>query len=59
MQQKAKKRKLKDFARRNEKWGFILLAPWMVGVVLFLLYPLIQVIIYSFNDISKNCCKTT
>lgn len=53
-QQKTKKRKLKDFARRNEKWGFILLAPWMVGVVLFLLYPLIQVVIYSFSSIKLD-----
>ncbi len=54
MQQNTKKRKLKSFAQRNEKWGFILLAPWLVGVVLFLLYPLVQVIIYSFNDLKLD-----
>ncbi len=54
MQQKIRKRKLKSFAQRNEKWGFILLAPWMVGVLLFLLYPLIQVIIYSFNELKLD-----
>ena len=54
MQQNIKKRKLKSFAQRNEKWGFILLAPWLVGVVLFLLYPLVQVVIYSFNDLKLD-----
>ena len=54
MQQNTKKRKLKSFAQRNEKWGFILLAPWLVGVVLFLLYPLVQVVIYSFNDLKLD-----
>ena len=54
MQQNTKKRKLKSFAQRNEKWGFILLAPWLVGVVLFLLYPLVEVVIYSFNDLKLD-----
>lgn len=48
---KRRKRKLKSLSTRNEKWGFILLAPWMVGVVLFLLYPLIQVVIFSFHSL--------
>ena len=54
MQQNTRKRKLKSFAKRNEKWGFILLAPWIIGVLLFLVYPLIQVVIYSFNDIKLD-----
>lgn len=53
MQQNVKVRKRKSsFAKRNEKWGFILLAPWLIGVVIFFVKPLIEAVLYSFNDVS-------
>ncbi len=54
MQQNVKKRKTKSFAKRNEKWGFILLAPWMVGVILFFLKPLVEAVMYSFHDVQLD-----
>lgn len=54
MQQNVKKRKTKSFAKRSEKWGFILLAPWIVGVVLFFLKPLVEAVIYSFHDVKLD-----
>lgn len=50
MEKKPKKRK-HSLERRNDKWGFLLLTPWLIGVVLFFVQPLIQVVIYSFNDV--------
>lgn len=50
MEKKPKKRK-HSLERRNEKWGFLLLAPWIIGVLLFFINPLIKVVMYSFNDI--------
>lgn len=43
--------KMKSFESRKTKWGFILLAPWIIGFLLFFLKPLVEVVIYSFNDI--------
>ena len=55
MQQNVKVRKRKSsFAKRNEKWGFILLAPWMIGVLIFFLKPLVEAVIYSFHDVSMG-----
>jgi len=51
MEKKPKKRK-HSLERRNDKWGLLLLTPWLIGVILFFVQPLIQVVIYSFNDVS-------
>lgn len=47
-------RKMKSFESRKTKWGFILLAPWIIGFLIFFLKPLIEVFIYSFNDIKME-----
>ena len=49
---KKKKKKPSSFYRRQDRWGLIMMSPWLIGTVLFFLYPLVQVIIYSFNDIT-------
>lgn len=53
MQQNNKKRKKKSsFYRRQDRWGLVLLAPWLIGAILFFVKPLIETIIYSFNNVS-------
>lgn len=34
------------------KYGFMFCLPWLIGVVLFFFYPLLQSIIYVFSDVS-------
>lgn len=53
MQQNNKKRKKKSsFYRRQDRWAMVLLAPWLIGVLLFFIKPLIETVIYSFNNVS-------
>ncbi len=33
-------------------WGIIFLLPWIIGFLLFFLKPLVEVVIYSFNEVS-------
>ena len=47
-----RKHKLVSYERRKGMWGFILLAPWIIGFLIFFLKPLIETIIYSFNEIT-------
>lgn len=42
---KLKTRTLKEYA-----WGYALVLPLILGIVLFLLYPLVSAIVYSFTD---------
>lgn len=51
---KKKSKKTSSFYRRQDKWALIMMIPWLVGVIFFFLKPLIEVIIYSFNDIAVN-----
>lgn len=53
MQQNNKKRKKKSsFYRRQDRWAMVLLAPWLIGAILFFLKPLVETVIYSFNNVS-------
>jgi ABC-type sugar transport system permease subunit len=39
-----------SFKQRNTLWGIIFLLPWIIGISVFFLGPLIKTIYYSFND---------
>ncbi|HHT07905.1 MAG: carbohydrate ABC transporter permease [Christensenellales bacterium] len=40
------------FPRKMALWGIIFLIPWLLGFFLFFLTPMIQVVRYSFNEMS-------
>ncbi len=37
---------------KKARYGYIFLAPWIVGVLLFFIYPIVQSVIYSFSKVS-------
>lgn len=47
--------------KRNGLWGIIFLSPWILGFLIFFIKPLIEVVIYSFNniEITENGLKMT
>lgn len=48
---KKKRKKTSDFYRRQDRWAMLMMTPWLIGVVLFFLKPLVEVIVYSLNDV--------
>lgn len=48
---KKKRKKTSDFYRRQDKWAVLMMTPWLIGVILFFLKPLVEVIVYSLNDV--------
>ncbi len=57
----AKTRKPKSLEAKKARYGFIFLAPWIVGVVLFFIYPIFNSIYYSFakTAISEHGVQAT
>lgn len=48
---KKKRKKTSDFYRRQDRWALLMMTPWLIGAVFFFLKPLVEVIIYSLNDV--------
>ena len=40
------------YSTRKKLFGFCLVLPWIIGFVVFLLYPLSQTILYSFSNVT-------
>ena len=40
------------YSTRKKLFGFCLVLPWIIGFVVFLLYPLSQTILYSFSSVT-------
>lgn len=49
-----KNRKPIGLETKKSRYGLIFLAPWIVGMLLFFLYPIIQSAYYSFSKLSIN-----
>lgn len=49
-----KKKKTSSFYRRQDRWALIMMIPWIIGVLFFFLKPLVEVCIYSLNDITLD-----
>lgn len=49
-----KNRKPMSLERKRSRYGLIFLAPWIVGMLLFFLYPIIQSVYYSFCRLELN-----
>ncbi len=44
----------KKTARENKKTPYLLMAPWLVGMIFFVGLPIIMIIYMSFNDVLKT-----
>ncbi len=41
-----------SFEHKTALWGIIFLLPWLLGFFLLFLTPMVEMVIYSFNDVS-------
>jgi multiple sugar transport system permease protein len=39
-----------SLARREQLWGYIFIAPWLIGFALFTVLPMAAALVYSFTD---------
>ena len=46
--------RLSPLARREAKWGFIFIAPWLVGFVVFTLAPMIASLVFSSPLLARS-----
>ena len=47
-----KKRKVKGLETLKSRYGYIFLAPWIVGMLIFFIVPIVQSAYFSFADIT-------
>lgn len=52
MWKKQRKKKVKGIESLKSRYGYLFIAPWLFGAVVFLLGPLLSSIYYSFSDVS-------
>ena len=45
-------RRLAPLARREARWGFIFIAPWIIGFLAFTLIPMIATLAFTFTNIN-------
>ena len=44
--------RLSGLAWRRARWGYIFIAPWLIGFVLFTAFPMIATLVFSFTNIN-------
>ncbi|MBQ2939561.1 MAG: sugar ABC transporter permease [Clostridia bacterium] len=42
----------RSLERQRAKWGWLFLSPWILGISLFFVWPMIQTVIYSFSKLT-------
>lgn len=47
-----KKQGFRSLEKQRTRWGWVFLAPWIVGIAIFFLWPMIQTGIYSFSKLT-------
>jgi len=50
----AKKNKKKSFQRRQDKYGYIFMAPWIIGFIIFTFIPFVMTAYLSFTDVKQD-----
>ena len=48
------KRQAEPFRRNRARWGLVFIAPWLVGLLLFQLLPIVSTVFLSFTDYSAT-----
>ena len=46
------KNKIASFEKKQNRWGYIFCLPFMIGFVLLVAYPLLKMVIFSFEELS-------
>ena len=49
-----KQKAFRSLETQRIRWGWVFLAPWIVGIAIFFLWPMIQTVIYSFSSFGKG-----
>ena len=49
-----KRQGFKSLEQQRTRWGWVFLAPWIVGIAVFFLWPMIQTGIYSFSMLTAS-----
>jgi ABC-type sugar transport system permease subunit len=48
----ARLRRLSPLARREARWGFIFIAPWIIGFLAFTILPMVATFVFTFTNIN-------
>lgn len=54
MSRATKKTRRKSFQRRQDKYGYIFMAPWIIGFIVFTFIPFIMTAYLSFTDVKQD-----
>ena len=54
MSRTIKKTRRKSFQRRQDKYGYIFMAPWIIGFIVFTFIPFIMTAYLSFTDVKQD-----
>lgn len=54
MSKRTKIKRKKSFQRRQDKFGYIFMAPWIIGFIVFTLIPFIMTAYLSFTDVKQD-----
>ena len=46
------KNKIASFEKKQNRWGYIFCLPFMIGFVLLVAYPLLKMVLFSFEELS-------
>lgn len=49
-----KAHKLKSFQKRQDKYGYMFMLPWIIGFVIFTMIPFVMTIYLSFTEVIQN-----
>ena len=54
MSEKKKTHKTKSFQRRQDRYGYLFMAPWILGFLIFTLAPFVMTIYLSFTEVKQD-----
>src|SRR6476660_1519020 len=46
--------RMSGLAWRRARWGYVFIAPWLIGFVLFTAFPMIATLVFSLTNINLN-----
>ena len=52
MEKPKKAKKHRSLKAQHAKWAWVFLAPWLIGIAVFFVWPMAQSVIYSFSRLS-------
>lgn len=53
-EKKKKVHKTKSFQRRQDKYGYLFMLPWIVGFVIFTMIPFVMTVYLSFTEVKQD-----